>query len=217
MYLFIVGGVSAISAGDDDEFQDASAGDKWGGDDDDLFGDEDEEGGAGGGAKKKAAMAEASSKTDGKEGKGWGDDDDLDLSDDEAPAVATAKGKGGSAHHGGAGGDGGSYFVAPTGGTPATVTWCSESSHAADHLAAGSAESALQLLNRQIAVVNAAPMKTNGISLFLGATAFLPGLPLVPSNKSYLFRDQVYKYTVFTVNKTSLLHFCSCGIHLVPF
>ena len=52
---------------------------------------------------------------------------------------------------------------------------CADSSHAADHLAAGSADSAVQLLNRQIAVVNFKPLRQSAVTLFLGATAYLPG------------------------------------------
>jgi coatomer protein complex subunit alpha (xenin) len=113
-------------------------------------------------------------------GKGWGEDDDLDLSDDEAPVVSSGKGQGGRSE---------GYFSAPTGGVPATVTWCADSAHAADHFAAGSVESALQLLKRQINLCDADRLKQYATTLPLGAIAYLPGLPLVPSNKSYLIRE----------------------------
>jgi len=165
-------GVGAIGTGDDD-FHDANnGGGQWGEEDDDLFGDEEEEGG-----KKKAPKEEGGPKEG---GKGWGEDDDLDLSDDEAPVVSSGKGQGGRSE---------GYFSAPTGGVPATVTWCADSAHAADHFAAGSVESALQLLKRQINLCDADRLKQYATTLPLGAIAYLPGLPLVPSNKSYLIRE----------------------------
>lgn len=83
----------------------------------------------------------------------------------------------------------GDFFLSPQGGTSPVVSWCSDSSHAADHFAAGSVDSALQLLNRQIALVNAIPIKPLALGAFLGSTAFLPGLPLAPVGKSYLTRE----------------------------
>jgi coatomer protein complex subunit alpha (xenin) len=47
----------------------------------------------------------------------------------------------------------------------------------------------VQLLNRQIAATNVAPLKVGATSLFIGSSAFLPGFPLAPSNRSYLVRD----------------------------
>jgi len=51
------------------------------------------------------------------------------------------------------------------------------SSHAADHLAAGASSSALQLLNRQIAASNFSVMKTNMINSYLACTMSMPGIP----------------------------------------
>jgi coatomer protein complex subunit alpha (xenin) len=159
---------SLISADNDDSDGDAG---QWGEDDDDLFDDEEDNVG-----KKK----EKHSNKEPENGQGW-EEDDLDLSDDEDFDEVT----GGPDNFGG--------FVAPTGGNPPTITWCQESSHAADHLAAGSAESALQLLNRQIAAVNVSPMRPMAISLFTGAIGYLPGLPLTPANKSYIMRESSSK------------------------
>jgi coatomer protein complex subunit alpha (xenin) len=156
---------------DGDEFHETGGG-QWGEDDDDLFGDEEGESGKGKGKEGKDKGEEEKKK-------GWGDDD-LELSDDEADAP---RGKGDTPT-----GSGG-FFTPPMGGTPPTVTWCADSSHAADHLAAGSAESALQLLHRQIALVNAVPLRVAAQSVFLGATCYLPGVPLAPSNRSYLVRE----------------------------
>ena len=167
-------GVSSISV-DDDEFQDTDAGANWGGDDD-LFDDEEEVG-----AEEKKSSTNVK-KAGGGGGSGWGDDDDLDLSDDDAPAVKSPpSGKAGA----------GDYFTAPSAGNPPTASWSSESTHCADHFAAGSVESAIQLLNRQIAAVQVKPIKQTALSLFIGSTAFLPGLPSIPTNRSYLIRDSV--------------------------
>lgn len=170
------GGVSAVAAGDD-EFHEAGAG-EW--EDDDLFGDE----GEGTEERKGQDKSKAAGHKDkaSKDGAGWAEDD-LDLSDDEesgAPQASSPRTR--------AAGDGDAY-TPPVAGISVTSFWCSESSHAADHLAAGSVESALQLLHRQIAVVNAVPIRPLAISTYLGAGAFLPGLPLTPANKTPLVRD----------------------------
>lgn len=167
-------GIGAIGA-DDEDFQDAEAGGEWG-EDDDLFDDEE-------GDSNKKTQGSSSSKANAAKEKGWEDDDDLDLSDDDEETTPAPKG----GNRGGAG-DGRS-FNAPAAGASPISAWCAESSHIADHLAAGSVDSALHLLNRQIAASNFKPLRTNAIQLFLGASAFLPGLPLSPSTRSYLVRD----------------------------
>lgn len=168
----VAAAVSSISMADDDE---ENAPNKWG--DDDLFDDEDGEGDD----LKKSKLASQSSDGAHDRGKGWGDDD-LDLSDDEpAPSKSDS-----SAQHN----SGSSFFSAPQAGNPPTVSWCAESSHCADHLAAASVESALQLLNRQIAATTVVSMKSLAVSLTLGAAAYLPGIPMVPSNRTYLLRGE---------------------------
>lgn len=158
---------SIVAGGDDDDNQDKG---QWG-DEDNLFDDEE------GGEDKKAAGTAKVPAAGGSDKKG-GWEDDLDLSDDEAAAPQGEKGARSS-----------ESFVAPVGGISATVTWCAESTHAADHMCAGSAETGLQLLNRQIAAVDVSSMRSNALSLFLGASSYLPGLPLAPSNRNFLVRD----------------------------
>jgi len=120
------------------------------------------------------------------EGGGW--DDDLDLDDlDDGTAAAPSASDGGAG--GGGGGSGGDFFAAPTAGTPAASSWVANSSHAADHSAAGSYETAMQLLNRQVAVVAFEPLKPHFTAIFAGAAASVPGLPLAPSMKSPLQRN----------------------------
>jgi coatomer protein complex subunit alpha (xenin) len=149
---------------DDDNAGEDNA--NWGGDDDDLF--DDEEG------NEHKASKETAKKQEKESGAGW-DEDDLDLSDDdEAPSPSKAT-------------QNKSTSVVP--GVPATSTWVSESSLAADHIAAGSVDTALQLLNRQIAASNVNVLRPNAIATYLGACSYLPGLPLVPSTKTYLVRE----------------------------
>lgn len=161
------GGISSTAV-DDDDFHDVGTGSKWG-DDEELLDDDDE------GIREKPKVADES----GPRGKGW-EEDDLDLSDDEKAETQAVKEVGGGK---------GGFFVAPQGGNPPTVGWCSESSHAADHLSAGSVDSALNLLNRQIALTNGVPLKPFATSIFMASCAYLPGMPLVPPNKTYLIRD----------------------------
>lgn len=141
---------------------------------------------------------------------GW--DDDLDLGDDHKPAGGEAAGGGGGGwddddeldlggvddHHpkGGEGGligdeSGGSggIFVPPPPGTACTAHWCDNSSHAGDHAAAGSFETAMQLLHRQIAAVEFAPLRAQFTAAYTGAYASLPGLPLAPSLRLPLQRN----------------------------
>ena len=162
-----VGGVSNVTA-DDDDFEDAKAGKgNWDNEsDDDLFGDED-------GETKQAKKA---SKVEG-EGKGWGDDDDeLDLSDEEETTTSAAPAKSNS------------LAGLPDVNAPLSVSWCN-SSHAADHMAAGSVATALNLLNRQIAATNPSPLRQYARMAFLGSSGFLPGLPLAPPTRCYITRQ----------------------------
>ncbi len=165
---------AAAAAGSDDE--DGAAAGKWGDDDDDLFDDEDEKP-----AKAAKASGGAAAAPSAEAGAGWGDDD-LGLSDDEDEKGATGPAGGASADQ--------VWGVAAAPGVPASSAWCSESIHAADHLAAGSADTALQLLHRQIAAVNVIPLKSVATSIFLGSRAYLPGLPLTPSTRSFLMRAE---------------------------
>ena len=165
------GNISSIVAGGDDDGQEKG---QWG-DEDNLFDDED-----GGGVERKATEAALQGLGAGDKKGGW--EDDLDLSDDEAAAVPQGGEKGARPSD---------SFVAPVGGISPTVTWCAESTHAADHMCAGSAETALQLLNRQIAAVDVKDVRANALSLFLGASCYLPGIPLAPANRSFLVREGV--------------------------
>ena len=77
---------------------------------------------------------------------------------------------------------------APDYGNSLTNYWINESIHVADHFAAGSIVSAINTLKSQISLANITPLKSNATTIFLGSVAYLPGLPLLPSTKSYLHR-----------------------------
>ena len=68
-------------------------------------------------------------------------------------------------------------FALPPAGKSALECWVSNSSHAADHAAAGSISTACQLLHRQIAASNFAPLQAGIMGSYLAATAILPGTP----------------------------------------
>ncbi|KAJ3148100.1 hypothetical protein HDU89_004946 [Geranomyces variabilis] len=95
------------------------------------------------------------------DGDGWGLDDDLDLPDapsgDAKPSEAAAGG-----------------FQVPVAGTPFSDSWVRNSGLAADHAAAGSFESAMQLLNRQIGAVNFAPLQPLFIRAWQASRVYMP-------------------------------------------
>lgn len=156
-----------VGKADEDVFHDARGHDAWGGDELDLEDDT-----VGGATESKA------------EGGGW-DVDDFELEEEEFEAEKPEA-------RGGRGGErlaDGSMFHTPNPGTPATSHWIDNSSHAADHAAAGSFETAMTLLNRQIAAAQFAPLKPNMFATYIGAYGFLPGLPSTPSRRIPLQRN----------------------------
>ena len=98
---------------------------------------------------------------------GWGDDLDLDLGD---VALDTSSGPA-------MGGSQGGYYVAPTEGMPMAARWSRDSKLAADHVAAGSFESAMSLMKRQLGIVDFAPLKPLFLSLAAASHAVAPGFP----------------------------------------
>lgn len=67
--------------------------------------------------------------------------------------------------------------------------WTRNSPLAADHVAAGSFESAMGLLNRQVGVVDFAPLKPLFLSLFRSSRLYLPGAPSLPPLEIMLRRN----------------------------
>jgi coatomer protein complex subunit alpha (xenin) len=68
-------------------------------------------------------------------------------------------------------------FQMPPAGRPPAGCWAANSSHAADHMAAGGASSAMQLLHRQIAASDFSNLKGSMLGCYLGSTVSLPGVP----------------------------------------
>jgi len=100
---------------------------------------------------------------DGEEGEGW---DSLEIEGLENIPAAPA----GSER----------VFIAPREGPSHSDAW-RNSPLAVDHLAAGSFESAMQLLHQQIGAVNFAPLKPAFREIFLAAQAVLPTFSGIPS------------------------------------
>jgi coatomer protein complex subunit alpha (xenin) len=71
--------------------------------------------------------------------------------------------------------------------------WARNSPLAADHVAAGSFETAMQLLNRQVGAVNFAPLEARFEEIYQATRTFLPATPNMPSLVNYVRR---------TVNET---------------
>ncbi|KAF2585094.1 hypothetical protein F2Q70_00033716 [Brassica cretica] len=66
-----------------------------------------------------------------------------------------------------------SVFVTPTQGMPVSHIWSQKSSLAAEQAAAGSFDTAMRLLNRQLGIKNFAPLKSMFIDLFSGSQSYL--------------------------------------------
>ena len=109
---------------------------------------------------------------------GWGDDE-LDLGDDDV-APSPAKTSGGMEDV--TSSDSG-FFQMPSAGTPKPSKWVQTSSHAADHAAAGSFETAMNLLNRQIAASNFDAVKSKFLMAYMGNIVSASGMPSTPSLK----------------------------------
>ncbi|CAO2654455.1 Nn.00g111880.m01.CDS01 [Neocucurbitaria sp. VM-36] len=66
--------------------------------------------------------------------------------------------------------------------------WARNSPLAADHVAAGSFETAMQLLNRQIGAVNFTPLENRFQEIYQATRTFLPATPNMPSLINYVRR-----------------------------
>lgn len=104
-------------------------------------------------------------------GLGWGDDDLDDLGDLGEPAVKEEVNEMAGLQE--VSDD--ATFKMPTAGRPPTACWVANSSHAADHMAAGAASSAEQLLNRQIAVSDFSVLKDTMMGTFISSMMSVPG------------------------------------------
>mmetsp|Transcript_10079 Transcript_10079/g.32872 ORF Transcript_10079/g.32872 Transcript_10079/m.32872 type:complete len:1080 (+) Transcript_10079:122-3361(+) len=106
---------------------------------------------------------------------GW--DDELELEDELMTATAAIEGSQistGIMRED----DGQAPFHAPPSGVAPMAVWCETACHAAYHAAAGSFETGMHLLYRQIAVVEFRPLKQAFMARALSSLHSLPGLPL---------------------------------------
>jgi len=163
---------------------DGDIGGGWGGDDLDLpgeggdkgeeaLGGEDDTGGGWGGDDLEGL--------EGLEGGGGGDGWGIDMDDLDLPSASP--GQRSSANVGGG------FFAPPTMGTSATLRWQQASSVPGEHVAAGSFNQAMELLNRQAGVVSFAPLKPIFLSVYMGAQAVVSGTPGAPFIDSAMHRN----------------------------
>lgn len=73
-------------------------------------------------------------------------------------------------------------------GSSEAEQWARNSPLAVDHVAGGSFESAMQLLNRQVGAVNFAPLKPRFLEVYQGSKTYLPAAPGLPSLVNYVRR-----------------------------
>ncbi|CAG9862045.1 unnamed protein product [Phyllotreta striolata] len=155
-------------------------------------------------ANMKSLMAEPVSDVGMEDAQGWGDDDELELDPDEKKAEVAAAG----------GGDGeggwdvedegleipdlgpaatveaeGNFVHLPTQGPSALVTWTKNSQLVADHVAAGSFESAARLLHDQLGVVNFRPYESLFLNLYSTSKTVSSWQQNVPPSFSYPLRN----------------------------
>lgn len=147
--------------GPEGDAEDEAAGEAWG---DDLVIPQDGEDGE--------VYAEP---TGGAEQDGEGEEDEeggWEMEDLEIPADLAGADAGAAANQ--------AFFVAPPPGAPLSQRWTQRSSLAGEHAAAGAFTTAMQLLGRQLAIKNFAPLKPAMLDLFMGSHSSLPALASVP-------------------------------------
>jgi len=81
------------------------------------------------------------------------------------------------------------FWTPPSPGTNARQYWTRSSNLFADHVAAGSIETAMNLLNQQIGAVDFTPLKPFFLSLVMGSSVSLTGYPSSPSLLFPLYRN----------------------------
>jgi len=154
-----------LSFNDTNEGLDDVGGD-WGGDDDLGFN----------GATEKAVD---DLRIDGEaleEGSGWDIDADLNVQLNNEISQELSNGTHGE-------------FVPPTSGTNESELWIHNSPLAADHVAAGSFETAMQLLNRQVGAVNFEPLKSHFLKTFQATRTYLSCNVSLPPLVYYIRRN----------------------------
>lgn len=136
---------------------------------------EDESNAANGIEAEQATKAEAADQLIATAGE---DDDDAagwDMGDDDVPEIDNDFVNVDSAEAGGA-------------GSCEADIWARNSPLAVDHVAGGSFETAMQLLNRQVGAVQFAPLKPRFLEVYQSSKTFLPGLANLPTLVNYVRR-----------------------------
>jgi len=83
----------------------------------------------------------------------------------------------------------GSYYVAPNPGTSPMAVWARDSQLVADHLAAGSYETAMQMMARQLGIIDFAPLKPYFLALSGATLGSLQAAPSTPPLLAPLLRS----------------------------
>ena len=81
------------------------------------------------------------------------------------------------------------FTDAQEGGNSETDTWVRTSPLAADHVAAGSFETAMQLLNRQVGAVNFEPLKPRFLAILQASRTYLPANAGLPAISNFVRRN----------------------------
>jgi coatomer protein complex subunit alpha (xenin) len=163
---------------------------------------------ASGKATKVAASAFAVEEDGEDVGDAWGGDDDLMLNEDGTVDVNDDEVLAGGEEEEGEGGwdvdddlalpadidvkhadDEESFFAPPTRGQPPTFHWPNNSRLVADHVAAGSFDSAARLLMDTVGVIQIAPFKQLFLSTYAKSRSVYKTLPLSTSNFAYPLRN----------------------------
>ncbi|KAK0757582.1 hypothetical protein N5P37_009596 [Trichoderma harzianum] len=129
------------------------------------------------------------------------DDDDAagwDMGDDEVPEIENDFVNVDSAEAGGA-------------GSCEADVWARNSPLAVDHVAGGSFETAMQLLNRQVGAVEFAPLKPRFLEVYQSSKTFLPALANLPPLVNYVRRtvDETDLRKVLPIIPRDLEHLAS--------
>ncbi|KAI5863595.1 Coatomer, alpha subunit [Durotheca rogersii] len=93
--------------------------------------------------------------------------------------------------------------------------WARNSPLAADHIAAGSFESAMNLLNRQVGAVNFAPLKPRFLEIYSASRTFLPASVGLPPLVNYVRRtlDEVDLRKVLPLIPRDIEHLATGDLH----
>ncbi|CAG8636627.1 6826_t:CDS:10, partial [Racocetra fulgida] len=110
------------------------------------------------------------------EGSGWDIDADLNVQLNNEISQELSNGTHGE-------------FVPPTSGTNESELWIHNSPLAANHVAAGSFETAMQLLNRQVGAVNFEPLKSHFLKTFQATRTYLSCNVSLPPLVNYVRRN----------------------------